>query len=89
MIIIGFVMDRMNITITGMEASAGTHYVPSWMEVSITLAIVTAGFIAFALAAKYLPVFEHEAAEREESKPKPIAEAWIEDLAMVSGNYQA
>ncbi len=89
MIIIGFVMDRLNVTITGMEASAGTHYVPSWMEVSITVAIVTAGSIAFALAAKYLPVFEHETAEQEESKSSPIAEAWIEDLVMASETYKA
>jgi len=89
MILLGFIMDRLNITITGMEASAGAHYVPSWMEVSITAAIVTAGFIAFALAAKYLPVFEHEVVAREELQPKPMPEAWIEELTLVSEQYQA
>ncbi|HYK90744.1 MAG TPA: Ni/Fe-hydrogenase cytochrome b subunit [Acidobacteriota bacterium] len=89
MIILGFVMDRLNITITGMEASAGTHYAPSWMEVSITMAIVTAGFIAFGLAAKYLPLFEHEPVVQPATLPKQLPEAWIEDLTLVSEQYQA
>ncbi len=89
MIVIGFVMDRLNVTITGMEAATGTRYVPSWMEVSITMAIVTGGFIAFALAAKYLPLFEHEAAPQPASQPKALPEAWIEELTLVSGQYQA
>ncbi len=89
MMVLGFVMDRLNVTITGMETSAGTHYVPSWMEVSITMAIVTAGFIAFALAAKYLPLFENEAALQPEAQPKPLPEAWVEELTLVSGHYRA
>jgi Ni/Fe-hydrogenase subunit HybB-like protein len=80
MIIIGFVLNRMNITIAGMEASAGASYVPSWMEFAITISIVTVGFVAFALAARYLPVFEHPV----ESVQKPAAEGWIDDLAIVS-----
>jgi Ni/Fe-hydrogenase subunit HybB-like protein len=89
MIILGFVMDRLNVTITGMEASAGSRYVPSWMEMSITAAIVAGGFIAFALAAKYLPVFEQEAVAQKEIQPKPLPEAWVEELTLVSEQYQA
>ncbi len=89
MMIIGFVMDRLNITITGMEASAGRFYVPSWMEVSITMAIVTAGFIAFALAAKYLPLYEHEAEARQEPELRSSADEWTRDLALVSEHNPA
>jgi Ni/Fe-hydrogenase subunit HybB-like protein len=60
MIIIGFILNRMNISITGMEAWAGVSYFPSWMEITITIAIVTVGFGVFSLAAKYLPLFGHE-----------------------------
>ncbi len=63
MIILGFVINRLNVAITGMQAYAGSQYFPSWMEISITMSIVTCGFIAFYLAAKYLPVFQHEAQE--------------------------
>jgi Ni/Fe-hydrogenase subunit HybB-like protein len=83
MIILGFVLNRMNITITGMEASAGQSYLPSWMELSITLAIVTLGFIGFSLAAKHLPVYGHEA-EAHTAETKPLQEAWIDDLVLVS-----
>ncbi len=85
LIILGFILNRMNITITGMEGYAGRHYFPSWMEFSITAAIVTGGFVAFSLAAKYLPIFEHE--EHKPVKAKPLAEEWVEDLTLVSQPY--
>ena len=80
MIILGFVLNRLNISISGMEAWAGKSYFPSWMEISVTLSIVVVGFILFALAAKYLPLFSHEKG-KEELVP---ARAWIEDLKTVS-----
>jgi Ni/Fe-hydrogenase subunit HybB-like protein len=61
MIICGFIFNRMNIGITGMEAWAGASYFPSWMEISVTLSIVALGFVIFSLAAKYLPIFKHHA----------------------------
>jgi len=84
LIIIGFVLDRLNITITGMEASAGISYFPSWTEISITLAIVTAGFVAFSAAARYLPIFEHAV---EAAPAKSLQETWVEDLSLVSRQY--
>ncbi len=80
MMIIGFVLNRLNVSISGMEGWAGTSYFPSWMEIAVTLSIVTAGFIVFALAAKYLPLFKHEKPERH---GVPEIE-WIEDLRSVS-----
>jgi Ni/Fe-hydrogenase subunit HybB-like protein len=89
MIIVGFILDRMNITITGMEGWAGKSYFPSWMELSITMAIVTAGFIAFSFAARYLPVFEHGVTEPAAAlEAKPLAEAWGDDLLLVSQQSQ-
>lgn len=60
MIILGFLLNRINISVTGMEAWAGVSYFPSWMELSVTAMIVTVGFIVFAWAAKNLPLFHHE-----------------------------
>lgn len=56
--VLGFILNRMNVSITGMEAGSGTTYTPHWMEYFITLGIVTLGFIAFSYAVKYLNVFE-------------------------------
>jgi Ni/Fe-hydrogenase subunit HybB-like protein len=55
--VLGFVMHRLNVSITGLERASGTHYVPSWMELTVTLGLVALGFAAFALAVRYLPIF--------------------------------
>jgi Ni/Fe-hydrogenase subunit HybB-like protein len=84
MVIIGFITDRLNVALTGMQASAGVFYFPSWMEISITLAIVTFGFVVFSLAAKYLPVY----GRGEHAAGGPLLEVWIEDLTRISQQSQ-
>ncbi|MFB3921462.1 MAG: NrfD/PsrC family molybdoenzyme membrane anchor subunit [Terriglobia bacterium] len=64
LVIAGFLLNRLNVSITGMEASSGTHYFPRWTEVSITLSLVGAGFLIFALAVRYFDVFEPKARAR-------------------------
>ncbi len=60
LVLLGFVTNRLNVSITGMEAQAGVRYIPKWTEAGITAAIIAAGFAIFALAAKYLPIFPAE-----------------------------
>ena len=60
MVITGFLLNRLNVSVTGLEASSGAHYFPKWTEVSVTLSLVGAGFLFFALAVRYLGVFESE-----------------------------
>jgi Ni/Fe-hydrogenase subunit HybB-like protein len=55
--LLGFVANRMNVAITGMLSASDGNYFPKWTEISITLAILGCGFLAFALAVKYLPIF--------------------------------
>jgi Ni/Fe-hydrogenase subunit HybB-like protein len=57
MVLFGFVANRLNISVTGMEAGSGTSYFPKWTEVAVTLAIVALGFTIFRLACKHLPIF--------------------------------
>jgi len=59
-VIFGFLANRLNISVTGMESAAGVHYIPKWTEITITLAIIALGFAIFRTAAKYLPVFEQK-----------------------------
>ncbi|HEX3526487.1 MAG TPA: hypothetical protein VH988_05425 [Thermoanaerobaculia bacterium] len=35
----------------------GGHYVPAWSEIVISMTLVAAGFVAFRLAVKLLPVY--------------------------------
>jgi Ni/Fe-hydrogenase subunit HybB-like protein len=62
MAILGFVANRLNVSVTGMERGSGTSYVPKWTEIAVTLAIIAVGFAIFRLAVKHLPVFPAEAA---------------------------
>jgi Ni/Fe-hydrogenase subunit HybB-like protein len=58
--VLGFVANRLNVSITGLESAAGGHYVPAWSEVAISLMLVSIGFAAFGLAARYLDVFPED-----------------------------
>jgi len=58
--LLGFVANRMNVAITGMERASGVHYFPKWTEIAVTLAIIAFGFWVFALAVQYLPIFSQE-----------------------------
>jgi Ni/Fe-hydrogenase subunit HybB-like protein len=62
MVVLGFITNRLNVSVTGMEAASGTTYVPAWTEIAVTLSIIAAGFAIFRVTAKYLPIFEHERA---------------------------
>ncbi len=57
MVIAGFVMNRLNVAITGMESYAHANYFPSWMEISVTLMLVALGFAIFRWVAKNFPIF--------------------------------
>jgi len=58
--LLGFVTNRLNVTITGVENAVGGRYAPKWTEVVITAMFVALGFAIFGLAAKYLPIFPEE-----------------------------
>lgn len=66
----GFVLGRLNVSITGFEASSGGRYVPSWTEVAVTASIIALGFATFAFVARRFPIFgEHEPQLRRLRRP--------------------
>jgi Ni/Fe-hydrogenase subunit HybB-like protein len=60
LVVAGFVTHRLNVSVTGFEGGPGGGYVPAWTELLVTVAMVAAGFTAFALAVRYLPVYPPE-----------------------------
>jgi Ni/Fe-hydrogenase subunit HybB-like protein len=68
LVVTGFVVNRLNVSITGLEGWVGGIYLPKWTEVAITVFIVAVGAALFGLAAKYLPIFEEPA----EEAPEPV-----------------
>ena len=57
--VLGFVVNRLNVSVTGLEGAAGVRYLPSWMEVAVSAGLVALGFAAFILAVRFLPIFPH------------------------------
>jgi Ni/Fe-hydrogenase subunit HybB-like protein len=74
LVVLGFITNRLNVSITGLEGAAGMHYVPKWTEVAVTGAIIAAGFALFGLAAKYFPIFPAEELPSA-SEPQLVAAA--------------
>lgn len=62
----GFILNRLNVAITAIDATVRAGYFPSFWEVMISLGVVTAGCLVFAAAVKYLPIYEDE----------PLVERW-------------
>lgn len=58
--VLGFVLNRLNVSLTGVEGVLQAGYFPSWMEIAVTMSVVAVGFALFRLAVKFLPIFsEH------------------------------
>lgn len=58
MVVFGFITNRLNVGVTALEAGSGTHYMPKWSEVAVTLSIVAIGFAVFRVIAEHFPIFE-------------------------------
>jgi Ni/Fe-hydrogenase subunit HybB-like protein len=62
-VISGLILNRLNVSITGLVASSGINYFPSFDEVSITMMLVVLAIFAFRLIAKNFSVFLGEESE--------------------------
>jgi Ni/Fe-hydrogenase subunit HybB-like protein len=59
-VLFGVVLNRLNVGMIGLWPYTGTVYFPSWMEIVVTLTLVSLGVLGFGLAARYLPLFSDE-----------------------------
>ncbi len=55
--VMGFITHRINVSITALERATGTHYVPKWSELAVTIMLVAAAIIAFRWAVLHLKIF--------------------------------
>ena len=56
----GVIINRLNVSITGLARAGNFSYFPTWEEFGITLFLISCGFIVFVLCLKYLPIFPEE-----------------------------
>jgi len=56
LIVLGVVINRLNVAVTGMLAGSRAAYIPAWTEVLITVSIVAAGILAYLWVMEHLPI---------------------------------
>jgi Ni/Fe-hydrogenase subunit HybB-like protein len=78
--LLGFVTNRLNVAITGVETASGGRYSPKWTEVVITAMFIALGFAIFGFVARYLPIFANE--EEEHAPRLRESEAIHSELAV-------
>jgi Ni/Fe-hydrogenase subunit HybB-like protein len=65
----GVLLNRLNVSIIAFKPMAAVHYVPSWMEVVITLGIVSAEIWIFRWVVNRMPVLDFEEVRPPEAQP--------------------
>ncbi len=56
MALIGIILNRLNVSVIAFKWNAPVHYVPSWMEIEVTLAIIFAEIWVFRWIVNRMPV---------------------------------
>jgi Ni/Fe-hydrogenase subunit HybB-like protein len=77
MYLFGFIANRLNVAVTGMESASGTHYIPKWTEMAVTLSIIALGFAIFRVVAHYFPIFEAQEEEAAEAVEQSAAREYV------------
>lgn len=70
---IGVIMNRLNVTVIGFRWDAAVPYVPSWMEIVVTLAVIFTEIWIFRWVINRMPVLrESPSWAKEENTNKPV-----------------
>ncbi|RDV80502.1 NrfD/PsrC family molybdoenzyme membrane anchor subunit [Ammonifex thiophilus] len=60
LVVAGVIFNRFNVVFTGMAKWANFHYFPSWMELSVSIGLVTLGILAYCFVVENFPVLYDE-----------------------------
>ncbi len=60
MTLLGVIVNRLNVSVIAFGWYAPVHYVPSWMEVVVTAAVISAEIWVFRWVINHLPVLGEE-----------------------------
>jgi Ni/Fe-hydrogenase subunit HybB-like protein len=58
LVVLGLIFNRFNVSMLALQMRPGYTYFPSWMEVSISVGLVSFGILFIWLAHRYLPMHE-------------------------------
>lgn len=65
---VGVILNRLNVTVIGFRWDAATHYVPSWMEIIVTFAVIFTEIWIFRWVIRRMPVLRESPAWVEHDK---------------------
>lgn len=65
---IGVILNRLNVTVIGFRWDAAIHYVPSWMEIVVTLAVIFTEIWVFRWIIRRMPVLRESPAWARQDK---------------------
>jgi len=54
--LLGIVLNRLNVSVIAFKWNAAVHYVPSWMEIVVTMAVISAEILVFRWIVNRMPV---------------------------------
>ncbi len=89
LVVLGFITNRMNVSITGFEGSTGVRYFPKWTELAVTGMIIAAGFALFGMAVKYLPIFPKQEVAEEPGTEIDAAELDVSPVEVSPAHVSA
>ena len=69
MSLVGVLLNRLNVAIIAFKPAVAMHYVPSWMEIEVTLALVALELVIFRWVVNRMPVLAFEEAEARVERP--------------------
>lgn len=64
-VVMGFMANRLNVSITAIDAMTGANYTPKWPEFALTMAVLAAAIVVFRLSVIYLDILPKKKPERE------------------------
>jgi Ni/Fe-hydrogenase subunit HybB-like protein len=70
-VVAGFMVNRLNVSINSLQSAMGAHYVPKWSELASSLLVVTAAVLVFRYAVIYLDILP-----KMPAKPKAFTR-WV------------
>jgi Ni/Fe-hydrogenase subunit HybB-like protein len=59
---LGVILNRLNVTVIGFRWDAPVHYMPSWMEIAVTLTVIFAEIWIFRWVINRMPVLRESPA---------------------------
>ena len=60
LVVVGLVIHRINVAVTGISGGYWPTYYPRWSEVAISVGVVSLGILVYLTVCRNFPIFEHE-----------------------------